>query len=243
MGPRARTRRRGATCARVGGFDAVVNLAGAGIGDHRWSPSYKGRILRSRVEATSLLVAVLNELPESVHVLASASALGYYGSRGAENIDERSLGGDGFLAQVCEAWESAASRLDDGAVAFLRTGAVVGRHGGFLAKELPLFRLGLGGRFGRGDQWMSPISLLDEVRAILWILDRRLGGPVNLVGPTPITNRDFARELARALRRPARTSSTHRRARRGPRSRDGARVDPRESTRDARSAARLWLPL
>ena len=186
----------------IGGLDATVNLAGTGIGDRRWSPSYKERILRSRVESTSLLVRVLNELPGGVGVLASASAVGFYGSRGDEVLDEESVRGEGFLASVCAEWEGVARNLKSGAVALLRTGAVLGR-GGALAKELPLFRAGVGGPFGSGCQWMSPISLLDEVRAVLWILDQRQDGPVNIVSPSPTTNREFTQALASTLRRPA----------------------------------------
>ena len=189
---------------RVGGFDAVVHLAGAGIGDRRWSPTRKSEILTSRVESTSLLVRALGDLPNGVKMLASASAIGWYGSCGDDVLDETSSKGSGFLSDVCAAWEDAALAFQDrGAVALLRTGLVMSTRGGVLKTQLPLFRWGLGGRYGPGTQWMSPISLVDEVRAILFVLDHEIAGPVNLSAPEAITNRDYTRELARGLRRSA----------------------------------------
>jgi uncharacterized protein len=187
-----------------GGFDAVVNLAGAGIADRRWSASHKVAIGRSRLDATTLLVRALRET-SSTAFLASGSAIGVYGSRGAEALDESSSLGDDFLAEVCVAWEQATSALNDAgsAVALLRTGIVLSRSGGALRKQLPLFRLGVGGPIGAGQQWMSPISLRDEVRAILWLLERRPSGPFNLVAPAALTNRDFSVALARQLHRPS----------------------------------------
>ncbi|HVA53622.1 MAG TPA: TIGR01777 family oxidoreductase [Acidimicrobiales bacterium] len=190
---------------RVGGLDAVVNLAGAGIGDRRWNESRKREILDSRVAATTLLVSALGELSNGGGFLANASAIGWYGSRGDENLDEASTRGEGFLSDVCVAWEKATSPLEvlglD--VAHARSGVVLSSRGGAFKKQLPLFRSGLGGRYGAGSQWMSVISLHDEVRALLWTIDHRLTGPVNLVAPQPITNREFTRVLARILRRPA----------------------------------------
>ncbi len=190
---------------RVGGLDTVVNLAGAGIGDHRWSTSRKREILDSRVRATTLLVNALREFSNGGGFLANASAIGWYGSRGDESLDETSGRGEGFLADVCVAWEQATSPLEDRGidVAHLRSGVVLSSKGGVLKKQLPLFRSGLGGRYATGGQWMSFISLLDEVRALLWTIDHRLTGPVNLVAPQPLTNREFTRALARAVRRPA----------------------------------------
>jgi uncharacterized protein (TIGR01777 family) len=189
---------------RVGGFDAVVHLAGAGIGDRRWSPTRKTEILASRVESTSFLARALGEVPDGVKMLASASAIGWYGSRGDDVLDETSSKGTGFLSDVCEAWEKAALTFQErGTVALLRTGLVMSARGGVLKTQLPLFRWGLGGRYGDGTQWMSPVSLADEVRAILFVLDRELAGPVNLATPEAITNRDYTRELARELRRSA----------------------------------------
>jgi uncharacterized protein len=189
----------------VSRLDAIVHLAGAGIGDRRWSSNRKSLIVASRVESTSLLEHVERSLPEGVGFVASASAIGWYGDRGDEQLDESSTRGDGFLADVCHEWEGATSSLESRGVpvAHFRSGIVLSVRGGALKKQLPLFRVGLGATFGPGQQWMSPISLDDEVRAILWILDRQLTGPINLVAPTPITNRDFTHTLAGELSRRA----------------------------------------
>jgi len=188
---------------RVGGFDALVNLAGAGIGDRRWNAERKSEILTSRVSAASLLADVAT-FTSGVGFLANASAIGWYGSRGDEQLDESSTRGEGFLADVCDAWENAALALgaNGTTVARLRSGVVLSPRGGALRQQLPLFRAGVGGRLGSGRQWLSPISLHDEVTAILWVLDHRLEGPVNLVAPAPLTNRAFTRDLATALHRP-----------------------------------------
>jgi len=190
---------------RIGGFDAVVHLAGAGIGDRRWTPERKDEILASRTDSTSLLVSALSSMNVGTPMLASGSSVGFYGSRGDEVLDETSARGAGFLADVCAQWEAAAAPLASTGtvVAELRTGIVMSSSGGALKKQLPLFRLGLGGTLSNGRQWLSPISLGDEVRAILWILDRRLRGPLNLVSPEPLTNRDFTRGLGRVVHRPA----------------------------------------
>lgn len=190
---------------RVGGFDAVVNLAGAGIGDRRWSTARKREILESRVAATTTIARVLADSGGGTGLLANASAIGWYGSRGDDELDESSSSGSGYLADVCRAWERATQPLVDAGttVAQLRSGLVLSARGGVLRQQLALFRRGLGGRYGSGRQWMSPISLADEVRAVLWILDHRLSGPLNLVAPSPLTNRDFTKVLAHALRRPA----------------------------------------
>lgn len=190
--------------AALGSLDAVVNLAGAGIGDRRWTRTRRAAILDSRVGPTQRLVEVLAARGASTH-LVSASAIGFYGPRGDEVLDETSGAGGGFLADVCRAWEAAAHAYADagGTVATLRTGIVLDARGGALARQLPLFRRGLGGRLGPGTQWVSPISLDDEVRAILHLLDHRLAGPVNAVAPEPTKNAELTRVLARALRRPA----------------------------------------
>jgi uncharacterized protein (TIGR01777 family) len=190
---------------RVGGFDAVVNLAGAGLADRRWTSARKEEILRSRTDVTSLLVRVLSE-SSGTAFLASGSAVGVYGSRGDESLDESSTFGDDFLARVCVQWEEATSPLErsGASVAHLRTGIVLSSRGGALKKQLPLFRFGLGGTFGSGSQWLSPISLRDEVRAIQWLLETRASGPFNLVAPAALTNRAFTHALARQVHRPAR---------------------------------------
>ncbi|MHB8380538.1 MAG: TIGR01777 family oxidoreductase [Acidimicrobiales bacterium] len=189
---------------RASGFDAVVHLAGAGIGDHRWSTARKAEILASRIQSTSLLVRALGDVANGVKILASASAIGWYGSRGDAQLDETSSRGSGFLSDVCQSWEETASTLKDRAtVALLRTGLVMSSRGGILKTQLPLFRLGLGGRYAAGSQWMSPISLSDEVRAILFVIDHEIAGPVNLTAPHALTNRAFTQQLARDLHRPA----------------------------------------
>lgn len=190
---------------RVGRFDAVVNLAGAGIADRRWSNARKAEILTSRTNATTLLVRLLGE-SSGTAFLASGSAVGVYGSRGDESLDESSATGDDFLAHVCTEWEQATATLERSGttVAHLRTGIVVSSRGGMLKKQMPLFRLGLGGALGTGRQWISPISLRDEVRAIVWLLQSRASGPFNLVAPAALTNRAFTEALAHQLRRPAR---------------------------------------
>jgi len=189
---------------RVGGFDAVVHLAGAGVADKRWTNARKNEILTSRTSATSLLVEALSSLPSGTGVLASGSAIGYYGSRGEESLTESSAPGDDFLATVCVEWENAANELAKTGtpVAILRTGIVMDKSGGALKKQLPVFRLGLGGKLGSGAQWLSPISLNDEIRAILWVLDNKLSGPFNLTSPKPLRNIDFTKQLGDALHRP-----------------------------------------
>ena len=188
-----------------GGFDAVVNLAGVGIADRGWSTQQKEAIRGSRVHATSLLVRILSA-SSGTTFLASGSAIGIYGSRGDETLEETSRLGDDFLAQVCIEWETTADALAlaGSSVAHLRTGIVMSRAGGALRKQLPLFRLGIGGPLGNGQQWLSPISLRDEVRAILWLLQTRPSGPFNLVAPCALTNREFAVALGRRLHRPSR---------------------------------------
>lgn len=185
--------------------DAVVNLAGAGIGDHRWTDSYKRTILDSRIGATELVARAIAALDRPPAVLLSGSAIGVYGDRGDEPLDERSVPGSGFLADVCRRWEAATGPAADAGVrvAHLRTGIVLTPTGGALRKQLPLFRFGLGGRFGNGRQWQSWISLDDEVRAIVHLLSCGLHGPVDLTAPNPVTNREFARALGSALHRPA----------------------------------------
>lgn len=187
-------------------LDAIVHLAGAGIGDHRWTADYKRTVMHSRVDGTTLLADVLAELgADGPRVLLSGSAIGFYGERGDEIVDEHSVSGHGFLAEVCRAWESSTRAATDAGVrvAHLRTGIVLSREGGALAKMLPLFRLGLGGRFGSGDQWMSWISIVDQVRAIAHLLTADVEGPVNLTAPNPVRNREFADVLGDVLHRPS----------------------------------------
>ncbi|MAT07435.1 MAG: TIGR01777 family protein [Acidimicrobiaceae bacterium] len=188
----------------VADLDAVVNLAGVGIGDHRWTDEYRALIRSSRVDSTETLVRAYHELgSDAPKALVSASAIGYYGDRGDETLTESSAAGDGFLPSVCSEWEQAASGASDVTrVAMIRTGVVLTPDGGALAKMLPLFKLGLGGRFGSGAQWWSWISLTDEVRAIVHALTNDVEGPLNLTAPTPTTNREFTDVLGDVLGRP-----------------------------------------
>ena len=187
--------------AVVDGADAVIHLAGAGIGDKRWSNSYKREILDSRVKSTKLLASVIAGAAKRPSVFLAGSAIGVYGARGDELLDETSASGTGFLADVCKEWEAGASGAGVRTV-FLRTGIVLSPKGGALKKQLPLFRAGLGGKFGRGDQWQSWISLDDEIRAIEHLLTSSLQGAVNLTAPAPVTNAEFASVLGRVLNRP-----------------------------------------
>lgn len=169
---------------------------GAGIGDKRWSNSYKREILDSRVKSTKLLASVIAGAARRPSVFLSGSAIGFYGARGDEVLDETSAAGSGFLADVCREWEAAAVGAGTRTV-FLRTGIVLSPKGGALKKQLPLFRAGLGGKFGRGDQWQSWISIDDEVAAISHLLASDVHGPVNLTAPAAVTNATLRRCSAR----------------------------------------------
>ncbi len=187
------------------GVDAVVHLAGAGIGDKRWSQQYKQEILDSRTKSTQLLATTMASLDAKPSVFLSGSAIGIYGVRGDEHLDENATLGDGFLADVCKQWEAAAAPAQQAGIrtVFLRTGIVLSKEGGALKKQLPIFKLGAGGKFGSGKNWQSWISITDEVRAIIHLLTSQLSGPVNLTAPEPVTNAQFAKELGRAVSRPA----------------------------------------
>jgi uncharacterized protein (TIGR01777 family) len=191
--------------AALDGVDAVIHLAGASIAE-RWSDAHRRAIRDSRVEGTSLLAHTLAGLSRKPQVLLSGSAVGVYGSRGDEVLDERSRFGDDFLANVGRAWEAATEPAERAGirVVHLRTGIVQGAAGGALAKQAPLFRLGLGGPLGDGTQWVSPIALDDHLGAAHFCLMRDdIAGPVNLVAPEAVTNAEFTRVLARVLSRPA----------------------------------------
>jgi uncharacterized protein (TIGR01777 family) len=189
----------------LAGVDAVVHLAGAGIGDRRWTDAYKREILESRTKGTRTIAEAIAAMAVRPRVFLSGSAIGFYGDRGNETVDETSSHGDGFLADVVRDWEAAAAPAVGAGIrtVYLRTGIVLTPRGGALKKQLPLFKLGLGGRFGNGRQWQSWISLDDEIAAIVHLLDSSLSGPVNLVAPNPVTNAGFTAVLARVLRRPA----------------------------------------
>lgn len=186
------------------GVDAVVNLAGAPIGTRRWTSSYKQTILESRLRTTGLLTARLAELPDAPPLL-QASAVGFYGDRGTEELTERSGPGTGFLADVVQQWENATRPAQEAGVrvVHLRTGIVLSRHGGALAPLLRLLRLGLGGLIGSGQQIWSWISIADHIAAIEHLIGSAIEGPVNLTAPAPVTNRVLIRALASELRRPA----------------------------------------
>jgi len=168
------------------GVDAVVHLAGAGIGDRRWNEARKHILVESRTRSTALLAGALAGLDRRPRVLVSASAIGFYGNRGDEILTEQSPAGDDFLASLCVRWEGEAARAAEAGVRVVcaRTGLVLSKAGGALPKLLPLFTLGLGGRFGSGAQWWSWITLDDEIRAIEWLLENDIRGPVNLTAPS-----------------------------------------------------------
>lgn len=187
------------------GCTAVVNLSGAGIGDKRWSEEYKQLLVSSRIEPTQLLATTMAELADKPQVFVSGSAIGCYGDRGDEELDERSTYGDDFLSDLCRRWEAATAPAEDAGIRTVqvRTGIVQSKAGGALKNQLLLFKLGLGGRFGSGRQWQSWIAIDDEVDAIVHLLDAAVRGPVNLVAPSPVTNAEFAKTLGRVLHRPA----------------------------------------
>ncbi|MEV8042608.1 TIGR01777 family oxidoreductase [Streptomyces griseoluteus] len=191
--------------AGLTGVDAVVNLAGAGIGDKRWTPEYKRVIRDSRVFGTTALAEAAASLPEPPRVFVNGSAIGFYGETGDRIVDEDAPPGEGFLPSVCEEWEEAAAPVREAGVrtAFVRTGLVVSAAGGAWAKMFPLFKAGLGGRLGNGRQYWSYIALHDEVAAIRHILDREdLSGPFNLTAPHPLTNQEITEAMGRVLHRP-----------------------------------------
>ncbi|KGM08406.1 epimerase, partial [Cellulomonas bogoriensis 69B4 = DSM 16987] len=189
----------------LGGVDAVVNLGGAGVGDKRWTPAYRRTVLRSRTAPTALLSRAVADLGDDAPVLVQASAVGYYGDRGAELLTEDSAPGHGFLADVAQAWERATAPAQDAGtrVVHLRTGIVMSRTGGSFGKLLPLVRLGLGGPLGPGDNYWPWITLVDQVRAITHLMSADVAGPVNLTAPEPAPHADVVRTVARALGRPA----------------------------------------
>jgi uncharacterized protein len=185
-------------------LDAIVHLMGEPIAQ-RWTPPVKERILRSRVDSTRQLVSAIGALRHKPSVLVSASAVGYYGNRGAEILTEGSAPGSGFLADVCVEWEREARRASEFGlrVVSVRTATVLGRDGGALPQMLTSFRLGIGGRFGSGQQWMSWIHVNDLVRLFLFAADNKVIGPLNGSAPQPVTNAEFTRTLAHAVHRPA----------------------------------------
>ena len=183
------------------GVDAVIHLAGVGVGDKRWSKKYKAEILNSRLLGTTAIAHAVSEVKPQVFI--SASAIGWYGESGNRAVVESDRVGDDFLAAVCREWEAAADLAQGVRTVKIRTGLVLDPTGGALGKMLPLFRLGLGGKLGNGKQWWSWITLHDVIRAISFLLENKIEGPVNLTSPNPVTNQEFTSALARAMHRPA----------------------------------------
>ncbi len=187
--------------AALEGVDAIIHLAGANVGDRRWTKRYKAEILNSRLLGTNTIATAVSQLKPSVFI--SASAIGWYGETGNRAVTENDRPGDDFLATVCKEWESAADLAGDVRTVKLRTGLVLEPNSGALGKMLPLFRFGLGGKLGNGKQWWSWITLHDQIKAICFLLENQIEGAVNLTSPNPATNQEFTSALARAMRRPA----------------------------------------
>ena len=185
----------------LAGVDAVIHLAGAGVGEKRWTKKYKSEILNSRLLGTTTIAKAVAIVKPQVFI--SASAIGWYGESGNRAVVESDRVGDDFLAAVCREWESAADLAGDVRTVKLRTGIVLDPTGGALGKMLPIFRFGLGGKLSNGKQWWSWITLHDQIRAIAFLLESKVSGPVNLTSPNPVTNSEFTAGLARALHRPA----------------------------------------
>ena len=190
--------------ASLTGIDVVVHLAGARV-DERWTAAHKREIRESRVQSTALLARTLASLPRPPAALVSASAIGIYGSRGDDVLDESSTTGSGFLAAVGREWEAAAAPASDAGIRTVhaRFGIVLARDGGALARLLPPFELGAGGKIASGTQWMSWVARDDLVRAVLFVMEAdAVRGAVNVTAPHPVTNAEFAKTLGRVLRRP-----------------------------------------
>lgn len=191
--------------SRLAGVEGVVHLAGAGVGDKRWTDSYKKEILDSRVDGTRTIATAIAKLDPKPAVLVSGSAIGYYGDTGDREVNESSPQGAGFLADVVGQWEAAAAPALDAGIrtCFARTGLVVSDKGGAWKRLLPIFKLGLGGRIGSGRQYWSFISLRDEVDALIALLENpAYAGPVNLTSPHPVTNSEVTAAMGRVLGRP-----------------------------------------
>jgi uncharacterized protein (TIGR01777 family) len=185
----------------LAGVDAVIHLAGAGVSDKRWTKKYKSEILNSRLLGTTTIAKAVAIVKPQVFI--SASAIGWYGESGNRAVIESDRVGDDFLAAVCREWESAAELAGDVRTVKIRTGLVLDPTGGALGKMLPIFRFGLGGKLSNGKQWWSWITLHDQIRAIAFLLENKISGPVNLTSPNPVTNSEFTAGLARAMHRPA----------------------------------------
>lgn len=190
-------------------FDAVINLAGEPIADKRWTPSQKEHLCQSRWHITEQLAALFKASQCPPEAFISGSAIGYYGSQGAEIITEASFPHDEFTHRLCQQWEDIAMQAQTAMtrVCLLRTGVVLARDGGALSKMLLPFRLGLGGPLGNGSQYLAWIHIDDMVKGIIWLLEHPLSGPFNLVSPHPIPNAQFAQALGKALHKPARLAA------------------------------------
>lgn len=183
------------------GVDTFIHLAGAGVGDKRWSAAYRSEILNSRLLGTTTIANACQQLQSSLFI--SASAIGYYGETGNRTVTETDKGGSDFLSVVCREWEAVADLAPSVRTIKLRTGLVLDPTGGALGRMLPIFKFGLGGKLGSGKQWWSWITLHDHIRAIIHLMNSKIEGPVNLTSPNPVTNQEFTAALARALSRPA----------------------------------------
>ena len=183
------------------GVDAVFHLAGAGVGDKRWTASYRSQILNSRLLGTTTIANACEQLQPEVFI--SASAIGYYGETGNREVTEVDRGGDDFLSIVCREWELVANLAPSVRTIKLRTGLVLDPTGGALGRMIPLFKFGIGGKLGSGKQWWSWITLHDQVRAMIFLMQSEIEGAVNITSPNPVTNKEFTAALAHALKRPA----------------------------------------
>ena len=187
--------------AGLEGADAVFHLAGAGVGDKRWSAAYRSEILNSRLLGTTTIANACEQIQPEVFI--SASAIGYYGETGDRSVTETDRGGEDFLSIVCREWELVANQAPSVRTVKLRTGLVLDPTGGALGRMLPIFKFGLGGKLGSGKQWWSWITLHDQIRAMIFLMNSKIEGPVNITSPNPVTNQQFTAALARALKRPA----------------------------------------
>ena len=185
----------------LAGVDAIFHLAGAGVGDKRWTAAYRSEILNSRLLGTTTIATACEQLQPDVFI--SASAIGYYGETGDRSVSEVDRGGTDFLSIVCREWEAVADLAPSIRTIKLRTGLVLDPTGGALGRMIPLFKFGLGGKLGSGKQWWSWITLHDQIRAMIFLMNSKIEGAVNLTSPNPVTNQEFTAALAMALKRPA----------------------------------------
>jgi uncharacterized protein (TIGR01777 family) len=193
--------------AAAAAADAVINLAGVGVGDKRWTASYKSQIRTSRVDTTGTIAQAIRKLPEADRpaALLQGTAIGWYGDTGDHEVTEEAPAGSDFLADLCRVWEAAARPAEDAGVrvVLLRTGLPLDGGGGLLKPQLRLFRMGVGGKLGNGKQWLPWIALADWLSAVTFLLEHPgVAGPVNVVGPAPVTNATFTDVLGRLLHRP-----------------------------------------